>query len=317
MVTADIDVTVELARGLLAEQHPDLAGLPLEIVANGWDNVMLRLGPPAGGGLLALRLPRRDAAAHLVRHEQAALPRLAPALGPTGIAFPVPVRTGRPSTRLGFPWSWNVVHWTDGVTAARADVVGRTAWAADLARFLTALHVPADDAPANPVRGVPLRDRQEARDPDECAARLERVPPAMRGAARRLWDDALAAPAHDGPPVWVHGDPHPGNLVVRVAGDGTQRLVAVVDWGDVTSGDPATDLGVSWLLFDAAGHTRFRAVVDATANDGSGWDAAMWTRARGWALLFATNMLAHPDEHPWLVPIGEHALRRLLTDDAR
>ncbi|GAB4085891.1 aminoglycoside phosphotransferase family protein [Myceligenerans cantabricum] len=316
MVAADLDVTVDLARALLAEQHPDLAALGLEVVAHGWDNVMLRLGPLPDGGHLALRLPRREAAAHLVEHEQAALPRLAPALGPTGITFPLPVRTGRPSERLGFPWSWNVVRWVDGVTASRTPVAGRTAWAGDLASFLVALHLPAHDAPANPVRGTPLAARPDAQHPDAFAARLERVPVALRDAATRIWHDGLDAPAHAGPPVWLHGDTHPANLVVRQSVDGAQVLAAVVDFGDVTSGDPAGDLGTAWLTFDAEGHTRFRAVVDAGARDGRGWDEATWTRARAWALLYATNMLAHPDEHPQMVPIGEHGLRRLLVDGA-
>ncbi|MBO0610652.1 aminoglycoside phosphotransferase family protein [Myceligenerans salitolerans] len=314
MVAADIDVSVTLARELLAEQHPDLAALPLEVVANGWDNVMLRLGPLPDGGHLALRLPRREAAAHLIEHEQTALPRLAPALGTTGIAFPRPVRTGRPSDRLGFPWSWNVVRWVDGVAAARTEVAGRGAWAADLANFLATLHVPADDAPANPFRGIPLAARPDAQDPAVFTARLRRVPEALHDAATRLWHEALDAPAHTGPPMWLHGDPHPGNLVVRESAHGTQELAAVVDFGDVTSGDPASDLGEAWLTFDAEGQARFRTAVDSRAHDGRGWDEATWTRAKGWALMYATNMLAHPDEHPWLVPIGEHGLRRLLVD---
>lgn len=316
MVAADLDVTVALGRGLLAEQHPDLAGLPLELVAHGWDNAMLRLGPLPDGSHLALRLPRRKAAAHLVLHEQDALPRLASRLAATGIAVPLPVRAGRPSERLGYPWSWHVVPWVDGVTAARTDVAGRTAWAERFARFLVAMHVPADDAPENPLRGTPLGERPDARDPAAFTARLARVPEPLHEAAVRLWHEALDAPVHTGPPVWLHGDPHPGNLVVRTMGPEQQELAAVVDFGDVTSGDPASDLGSSWLTFDAAGHTRFRAAVDAGARDGRGWDQATWTRSRGWALLFATNMLAHPDEHPLMVPIGEHGLRRLLVDDA-
>jgi hypothetical protein len=36
MPAAEVDVSVELVRQLLAEQHPDLAGLALEVLANGW-----------------------------------------------------------------------------------------------------------------------------------------------------------------------------------------------------------------------------------------------------------------------------------------
>lgn len=303
---ADLDVTVDLVRALLREQHPDLAGLPLRTAAHGWDNAVLRLGDG-----LAVRVPRREAAAGLVRHEQEWLGRLAPALP---VPVPAPVRVGRPSDALGYPWAWSVVPWFDGVPADTTPVARRTAWAGDLGRFLVALHRPAPaDAPENPYRGVPLAERDAV-----LRERVDRLGP-RRDAALRLWDDCLAAPEHDGPPVWLHGDPHPANLVVapgRRAGDGTgpgagttpDRLAAVVDLGDLTSGDPASDLATAWLTFDAAGHATFRAAVDA----GSGWDAATWRRARGWAVLLTTALLAFPGTFPHLAMIGEHALDQLL-----
>jgi hypothetical protein len=30
-----------------------------------------------------------------------------------------------------------------------------------------------------------------------------------------VWDAALAAPGYDGPPVWLHGDLHPANILVN------------------------------------------------------------------------------------------------------
>ena len=49
---ADVEIDVELLRGLLREQHPDLSALPLRPAGTGWDNVVYRLGEG-----LALRLP--------------------------------------------------------------------------------------------------------------------------------------------------------------------------------------------------------------------------------------------------------------------
>ncbi|GAA3599600.1 hypothetical protein GCM10022223_13810 [Kineosporia mesophila] len=63
------------------------------------------------------------------------------------------------------------------------------------------------------------------------------------GALRAIWDDALAAPAWSGPPVWVHGDLHPANVLTR---DG--NLTGVVDFGDLFAGDPAVDLSAAWIL---------------------------------------------------------------------
>ncbi|MEU2200062.1 aminoglycoside phosphotransferase family protein [Isoptericola sp. NPDC019482] len=315
MPAAEIDVDVPLTRALLAEQHPDLADRPLEIVAHGWDNVMVRLGDD-----LAVRLPRRALAAPLVEHEQRALPVLAGRLraAAPGVVVPAPVRVGRPSAALGYPWPWNVVPWADGVSAEATPVAARTAWADAFGRLLAAVHVPApDDAPPNPVRGVPLSDRAEAREPAVLDERLAPVPPEARAAARRVWERALDVPAFDGPSVWLHGDPHPANLVVAPGEGGRpDRLAAVVDWGDVTRGDPASDLGSLWLCFDAPGRAACRAEIQALADGGRGWDEETWARAAGWSLLYATNMLAHPELHPRLVPIGRHALAALLDGAA-
>jgi aminoglycoside phosphotransferase (APT) family kinase protein len=75
--------------GLLTEQHPDLAHLPLQAVDAGWDNALFRLGDD-----LAVRLPRRALAAPLILHEQRWLPHLAKRLT---LPIPAPVRIGTPA----------------------------------------------------------------------------------------------------------------------------------------------------------------------------------------------------------------------------
>jgi len=242
---AEVHVDEQLVRALLRSQHADLADLPLELVAQGWDNAMWRLGED-----LAVRLPRRAAAAGLVRHEQRWLPAIAPTLP---VRVPEPVRTGTPD--LGFGWYWSVVPWFDGrhaIELARADT-GQLA--APLAAFVSSLHVPApSDAPHNPYRGIPLALRDEI-----LRGRLPLLPQAMRSRAEGVWVDALDAPVWSAPPVWLHGDLHPGNIVV--ADDGT--LAAVVDFGDLCSGDPAVDLAVAWYLFDPLARERFVELVSA------------------------------------------------------
>jgi hypothetical protein len=44
MPAAELEITADLVRRLLAAQQPDLAGLPVEPLANGWDNTLFRLG---------------------------------------------------------------------------------------------------------------------------------------------------------------------------------------------------------------------------------------------------------------------------------
>jgi len=306
----DVDITGQLIRRLLREQHPDLAALPLRPAGTGWDNAVYRLGEN-----LALRLPRRAAAAALLEHELRWLPVLAPRLP---VPVPVPLRRGAPGA--GYPYPWAVVPWFEGTSAALFPARVRDGYAGTLAGFLRCLHRPAPaEAPRNPVRGVPLAARDDAfraRLAGWDAFRERHAPQAPDAAVlRAVWAKALDAPPHAGERVWLHGDLHPHNLVAGAAGN----LVAVGDFGDLTSGDPATDLAAGWLHFTAAGHARFRAGLPASPGGPGGTgervtgERAAWERARGWAVSMGLVMALHPPGEP-LHAVGLHALGRLATE---
>ena len=94
-MTREPEITQALLHGLLAQQHPDLAELPLGEIVQGWDNTMVRLGDR-----LALRLPRHEMGDLLLGHEL----RWLPALGrQTGVPVPAAVRAGRRTTRRPRP----------------------------------------------------------------------------------------------------------------------------------------------------------------------------------------------------------------------
>lgn len=282
---AEVTVSTELVRRLLVEQHPDLASAHLEIAASGWDNVTIRLGAD-----LAVRLPRRAVGVPLLRHEQRWLPRLAELVP---LPVPAPVRIGEPGA--GYPWPWSVVPWLEGTTADLA--TPNPSEVAVLARFLRALHAPAPpDAPVNPTRGVPLAACAEA-----FARRLDQVAEEVDAEAVRAVFEAGATARVGGTRVWLHGDLHPRNVLV----DGG-RLAAVIDWGDLCAGDPATDLAVLWMLFDPAVHGAFWAAYGQQ-------EPSLLARTRGWAALLGTALLAagsHDD--PRLATIGRRTLTRLL-----
>jgi aminoglycoside phosphotransferase (APT) family kinase protein len=139
----------------------------------------------------------------------------------------------------------------------------------------------------------------------ERLADTARYPQAAR--LRELWAAAVAAPVHSGPPLWLHGDLHPSNVLLRNAA-GEHGLAAVIDFGDLGAGDPAVDLAVAWLMFDDAGRQRFMAAYGAGLAD--------WQRARGWALVLATAMLSNSDDNPVMHETGRFALRQLLGDES-
>ncbi|MET7426613.1 aminoglycoside phosphotransferase family protein [Dactylosporangium sp. NPDC005555] len=282
---AEIGISESLVAALVRTQHPAYAGRP-RLVANGWDNAVYRLGEE-----WSVRLPRRAVAVPLLVNEQRWLPELARLLP---VPVPVPVAVGEPAG--AYPWPWSINPWLPGLPATTVPVASRGTFAAGLARCLAALHVPAPaDAPRNEFRGVPLTGR--------AVAVRERLTTGDHPAGLlEVWEDALAAPPWDGSPVWLHADPHPANLVL--GGDG--RLAGLIDFGDLTSGDPATDLAAAWMVFDQPGRAVFRSTLGDLAPD------ATWRRARGWALSIGSAIAASSADNPAMAAIGAHTLEQVL-----
>ncbi|MEU4237078.1 aminoglycoside phosphotransferase family protein [Actinoplanes sp. NPDC026619] len=293
------EITAELVRDLLREQHPDLADRPVRLGARGWDNQLWRLGDD-----LAVRLPWATGSADaLLRNEYAWLPGLAPRLP---LPVPVPQRFGEPSER--FPRPWLVTTWVPGEPADRAPVTHTAQSAVSLAAFLTALHRPAPDgAPTGRDRGGPLAGRAEGFARGVVAA-TEQGLISDPQAVRAVWHDAITAPPWAGPALWLHADLHPANVLT--AGG---ALCGVIDFGDLCAGDPAYDLSAGWLLLPDDGVDHFVAAYRPAP------DAATVRRARGWAMARVLSGLligdagvhGRPGGKPTWGPPARAALRRL------
>ena len=285
--SADIDVDEALVADLLRAHVPDLATLPVRLVANGWDNAVVRIGDE-----WMARLPRRAAAADLIEHEQRWLPELAPRLP---LPVPVPTFCGRPTER--YPWPWTMGRWLPGASAAKAPPRDQRDTVERLSTFVRALHVEAPaDAPTNAVRGVALQARADA-----VAMRAATLVDVIdRDLTLAVWAQLSTTPRWGGPPLWLHGDLHPDNMLTL---DG--RLSAVIDFGDLTSGDPATDLALAWMMFDIEHRTMFRTLADI--------DDDTWRRAAGWALNLSLAYLSG-DDTTSMPGIGRHTLAAVLGE---
>ena len=287
----ELAVDVPLVGRLIAEQFPQWAGLPLRrLESSGTENAMFRLGADK-----VVRLPRHPRAVEAIAHELHWLPRLAPAL-PT--ASPEPLGRGEPDD--GFPWPWSVFGWLDGRNPVPGALEEPVPLAEDLAAYVTALRgIDASQGPPG-YRGVPLA----ARDPFVREALAHLAGRVDTAAVTRVWEAALRAPEHTGPPVWAHGDLMAGNLLVTGG-----RLSAVIDFGTVGVGDPAVDLIGAWCVLPAAARDVLRDAVGA--------DEAEWARARGWALSIAVIALPYYwDTNPPVAENSRHAIGEILAETA-
>ena len=281
---AEVSIDEALVRTLIESQFPQFADLPCYQAGEGFDNALWRLGDE-----LVVRVPRREIAVEPLEHELRWLPTLA---GHVTLFTPLPHLVGAASEY--YPWPWLIAHWIDGVPGDELSPHDRSSSAVALATFLREIHVTAPpEAPVNPYRGGPLLERSatfETRTLD--ISEVVDVP-----SLRQLWAACLAAPPWTTPPLWLHGDIHPGNTLYR-----DNELVGIVDFGDLCAGDPATDLAGGLMSLP------FQALDEFFNAYGAIDDATMW-RTVGWAthfgVLFASLGVV---SRPSYLAVGQLAL---------
>ena len=286
----EVPVDEELLGRLIRAQFPELRNEPLRIVEPwGTDNAIWRVGEQ-----LVARLPRIGWATGQVAWEATWLPVLARHLS---VPVPEPVAVGEPGE--GYPYRWALHRWIHGEAASPeriADPLGFARCVAGVIRQLAS--VPVEGSPPARGRARPLLVYDDAtRRAIAAAAHLIDA-----DAAIAVWEEALAAPPHQGPPVWVHGDLE-GNCLVHAG-----ELCGLVDWGSACAGDPAVDVQVVWSpLFTAESRLAF--LTDLAVDD------AMLARSRGAALNQACAALPYYLEtYPLIVERSWHKLAALGID---
>ena len=156
--------------------------------------------------------------------------------------------------------------------------------------------------PVIPSAACPWRRARRCSRPE--VAKLSGRSDRIDASVLAVWADALAAP-NDASDTWIHGDPHPRNVLVTGG-----VITAVIDWGDVAQGDRASDLAAIWMLLERP-ETRRRAMAACrTATP------ATWRRARGWAVLYGVMLLdAGLADDPRMTAIAERTVERLLAGE--
>jgi aminoglycoside phosphotransferase (APT) family kinase protein len=257
-----LTIDIALVQRLVASQFPQWTGLSIRPVAqSGWDNRTFHLGET-----MLVRMPSAAEYAAQVEKEHRWLPKLAPFLP---LPIPVPLAMGEPGE--GYPRKWSIYRWLEGETVASRPVADLRGFAISLADFLLALQ--RIDSTGGPLPGPHSFYRGgslKTYDTETRKALLVLQDKIDVHTATEVWEAALAT-SWNSSPVWVHGDVSSGNLLVK-----NGRLSAVIDFGQLTIGDPACDLVIAWTLFRGESREAFRARLRL--------DAGTWARGRAWAL---------------------------------
>jgi aminoglycoside phosphotransferase (APT) family kinase protein len=283
----------DLVRRLIAGQFPQWAGLAVQRWPSGGTvNAMYRLGDD-----MVVRLPLVQGGAGDVLMEREWLPRLAPRLP---ACIPEVLGAGEPAQ--GYQWPWSVYRWLAGEHPEAGTLSKPVLLAGDLAAFVAAMRsITLPGAPkahrGGPVASLDAATRAAIRElrgiPEEgvdCAA------------VAAVWEEALRARGWDRPPVWLHADLMPGNLLI----DGG-RLASVIDFGCVGTGDPACDLFPAWNLLPADAREVFREALAV--------DDATWIRGRGRTLSQALIALPYyRGTNPAMARNARHVIRAVLAE---
>lgn len=272
MAAAPEEITSSLVRSLVSEQFPQWSELPIRPVdVQGWDNRTFRLGDR-----MTVRLPSADGyVAGLVREEQT----LAILGSRFRVAIPRIVATGAPSPRFNRPWS--VREWIEGHTFAGVETRQRKRAIGSVGDALKELQ--ACDTVGGPWAGraSAYRGCHVSAVGEEVQGLLPLLVGRYSEGCRTLWDTAVTT-VWTGPPVWVHGDVAPGNMLF----DSNGQLTALIDFGQTCVGDPACDLAFAWLSCDSRERDRLRDRLELPED--------AWLRGAAWALWKA--LISSPEE---------------------
>jgi aminoglycoside phosphotransferase (APT) family kinase protein len=289
MHVGEVDIDAELVGRLVAAQFPDLSDLPIRKVhSTGTVNNIFRLGDN-----LCARLPRVEKWARDLDKEWRWLRRFGSRLP---LRVPEPVGKGQPSN--AYPFSWAIYGWIDGQPYSDELVDDEHRAARDLAQFVAELRR------IDSVVGAPRGGRKPLRELDAVTREaIESAQGVIEGdAAIDAWERALEAPPWKGTPVWIHTDLLRPNVLVHGG-----QLCAVLDFGGVGVGDPASDVIAAWSVFSHTGRETFRRVL--------GVDDGTWDRARGFALHQAAMIIPYYVEtNPEFATLAKRTVEEVLAD---
>lgn len=271
MAAASEEITALLVRTLVSEQFPQWSELPIRPVeVQGWDNRTFRLGDR-----MSVRLPSSDGYVPGLVREQQTLAILGTSFR---VAVPRVVATGAPSAEFKRPWS--VREWIEGHTLEAVEPPKRETAISTLGDALRELQGCGTAGGPWAGRASAYRGCHISAVAEDVQALLPLLGSRHAEGCRALWDAAVRA-VWTRPPVWVHGDVAPGNMLFDSGG----QLAALIDFGQACVGDPASDLAFAWLSCSLLERDRLRERLELPED--------AWLRGAAWALWKALISSPH------------------------
>ncbi|MGE0432545.1 MAG: phosphotransferase family protein [Planctomycetota bacterium] len=258
---ADYTINEAEVAGIVAAHCPQLAGRPVRLLGEGYDNRAFEVGSDGGDGeRWVFRFPRHKAGYEWVQAERRAMPRIADALPLAVPRFEHSAAAGEyPAAMYGFV-AYRRVPGVPCDQLPDATAVDRATAGRQLGEFLRALHAPelatiarecgVPQYAANNLRELAGRSREQL---------AQVATPHATSAELRHWDAQLLAHANGTPPAsdaaaytdaadraacLTHADLLPEHMLIDPA---TGRLTGVIDWSDLQLGDPAGDLVAAFM----------------------------------------------------------------------
>lgn len=291
---AEFDLTIGLAKNLIADQFPELRGTNVEPFSQGWDNTAFLVNSN-----LVFRFPHRPLGAECMDHEIRMLPQLAPHL-PLPISNPQWI--GKPASP--YPWSFAGYTLIPGhhVVETNLPPAARSNLATPLGTFLHQLHSLANiTGPGDLIGRTDMTKRQQQVREKLDTLQLQKVLPDPQPWTELL--DHLAGLEPTTERVPLHGDLYSLHILL----DDQHQLAGIIDWGDTHLGHPAIDLSIAWIMLPREFHAEFGHAYGNISK-------TTWQLARFRAFYHALNLAsyAHQVQHSALLAESLFTLNNVL-----
>lgn len=260
----------DLVRRLIDDQHTMICEREPELIGEGSDVEVWRISDD-----LVVRLPRRVSAFTFVEREIEHLPSIPRDLP---LATPRVEAVGVAGELL--PGPWFVTQYLPGVSGDLATLEQCARGAGDLGVTLASIHaLSTENVHHVSTRGVAIESRRSFFE-----QKIDRLPQWAERVSRHHFDRASHSPL-EGTKVFLHGDVHRSNLIVHGG-----RPTALIDFGDLGSGDRAGDLGGGIFTVGYEAHQELLSAYGSVSEE-------TLVRSLGWACYLAVRNFAIGDAY--------------------